>query len=388
MRPEIAAAVESACKRAVERRLLVESLHELPRLLPFGDRPVLLVIDPGVAAAGDAAATLHAALAARRVEFFSAFTVTPTSTQAVAGALAAFAADAGVVVAMGGGAAIDVAKAAALGAAHPVDPAAVIEGHAAPRRDALPVVAIPTTAGTGSEATHFAVVYVGGVKRSLAHASIRPAGVVMDAGLSATCPPRVAAAAGLDALCQAMESLWAVGADDRSRDDARVAGRIAAASIVDAVRGDAECRRAMMWASHLAGHAIDRSRTTAPHAASYAMSASHGVPHGIAVALTIGHFARRLATMDERACVHPGGVEAVRAFVAEAASWLGSEAEGVVDAMGSLLRTLGVPDSLRAAGIPRESLDGLAAAADPLRLSNHPQRLDEATIAEVLRAAW
>jgi alcohol dehydrogenase class IV len=104
--------------------------------------------------------------------------------------------------------------------------------------------------------------------------------------------------------------------------------------------------------------------------------------------LTIGHFARRLATMDERACVHPGGVEAVRAFVAEAASWLGSEAEGVVDAMGSLLRTLGVPDSLRAAGIPRESLDGLAAAADPLRLSNHPQRLDEATIAEVLRAAW
>jgi alcohol dehydrogenase class IV len=60
----------------------------------------------------------------------------------------------------------------------------------------------------------------------------------------------------------------------------------------------------------------------------------------------------------------------------------------VVDAMGSLLRTLGVPDSLRAAGIPRESLDGLAAAADPLRLSNHPQRLDEATIAEVLRAAW
>ncbi len=388
MRPEIAAAVECARQHAAARRPLVESLHALPQLLPPCDRSVLLVIDPGVAVAGDGAASLHAALADRRVNIFSAFTVTPTSTQAVAGALAAIASDAGVVVAMGGGSAIDVAKAAALGAAHPVDPAAVIEGHAAPRRDAIPMVAIPTTAGTGSEATHFAVVYVGGVKRSLAHASIRPAGVVMDAELSATCPPRVAAAAGLDALCQAMESLWAVGADDCSRADARLAGRIAAATIVDAVRGDADSRRAMMWASHLAGHAIDLSRTTAPHAASYALSALHRVPHGIAVALTIGHFARRLATMDERACVHPGGIEAVRAFVFEAASWLGSDAEGVVDAMGSLLRTLGVPDSLRAAGIPRASLDGLAAAADPVRLSNHPQRLDEATIAAVLRAAW
>jgi alcohol dehydrogenase class IV len=388
MRSEIALAVGEARARAVARRPLVESLREVPRLLPPGDRPVLLVIDPGVAAAGSGAATLHAALRDRKVETFSAFTVTPSSTQAVAAAMAAIAIDAGAVVAMGGGAAIDVAKAAALGAAHREDPVSVIEARAAPTRDALPLVAIPTTAGTGSEATHFAVVYVGGVKRSLAHASLLPAGVVMDAGLSATCPPRVAAAAGLDALCQAMESLWATGADDPSRADAKLAGRIAAASLADAVRGDETARTAMMWASHLAGHAINVSRTTAPHAASYAMSSRHGVPHGIAVALTIGHFAERLATMDERTCVHPGGVEAVRASVTDAASWLGSDAAGMVDAMRSLLGTLGVPDSLRAAGIPRDALDGLAAAADPLRLSNHPERLDEAAIAEELRAAW
>ena len=388
MHPELAAAVGCARARSVARRPVVESLDAVARLLPPDDRPALLVIDPGVAAAGDADANLLAAMDDRRVEVFSAFTVTPTSSQAVAAASMANACEAGVIVAMGGGAAIDVAKAAALGAAHRADPAGVIEGRASPTHHALPLVAIPTTAGTGSEATHFAVVYVHGVKRSLAHPSLLPSGVVMDVGLSTTCPASVAAAAGLDALCQAIESLWAVGADDRSRADARLAGRIAATSLADAVGGCLRGRTAMMWASHLAGHAINVSRTTAPHAASYAMSARHGVPHGIAVALTIGHFARGLAMMDERTCVHQGGVEAVRGLVAEAASWLGSDAEGLVDAVASLARSLGVPDSLRAAGIPREAIEGLASAADPLRLSNHPQRLDEAAIARTLRAAW
>lgn len=388
MRPEISAAVGDARARAVARRPLVESLHGVQGLLPPEDRPLLLVIDPGVAAAGIAGAILDAALRDRGVEVFSAFTVTPTSTQALAAAMAAIAVEAGAVVAVGGGAAIDVAKAAALGAAHRRDPLAAIEARAAPTRDALPLVAIPTTAGTGSEATHFAVVYVDGVKRSLAHASLRPAGVVLDVGLSATCPSRVAAASGLDALCQAMESLWATGADDRSRADARLAGPIAAASLEDAVRGDERGRTAMMWASHLAGHAIDVSRTTAPHAASYAMSARHGVPHGVAVALTIGHFAERLEAMDGRTCLHPGGVEAVRAFAAEAASWLGCDAAGLAEAMRSLLKRLGLPDSLRAAGIPRDALEGLALAADPLRLSNHPQRLDAGDISRTLGDAW
>jgi alcohol dehydrogenase class IV len=389
MRPEIESAVAEARSRAHSATSLVDSLSSLPRLLLHHDgRPILVVADAGVHAWHDAVVRRCRGAAGREVGTFSEFTVIPTSGQCIQGARAAIGIDAAAIVALGGGTAIDVATAAALGAAHPADPARVIEGRLAPERDALPVIAIPTTAGTGSEATHFAVVYVDGVKRSLAHASLLPAGVVLDVEVSATCPARIAAAAGLDALCQCMESLWASGADDRSRADARLAGRVAAASIVDAVRGDADGRRAMMWASHLAGHAINRSRTTAPHAASYAMSARHGVPHGIAVALTIGHFARRLSTMDERACRHPGGIEAVRGLATEAASWLGCDVDGLAGAMRSLLGTLGVPDSLRAAGIASEALAGLAAAADPLRLSNHPERLDEATMLETLAAAW
>jgi len=80
---------------------------------------------------------------------------------------------------------------------------------------------VPTTAGTGSEATHFAVVYVDGQKHSVAHPLMRPTVAVVDGSLTASLPPMLTAHSGLDALCQAIESIWAIGADDA----AEAAGR-------------------------------------------------------------------------------------------------------------------------------------------------------------------
>ena len=80
----------------------------------------------------------------------------------------------------------------------------------------LPLVAIPTTAGSGAEATHFAVVYVDGVKKSASHVSLRPTVAVVDPQLTAQLPATIAAHSGLAALCQSIESIWSVGANEES----------------------------------------------------------------------------------------------------------------------------------------------------------------------------
>jgi alcohol dehydrogenase class IV len=120
-----------------------------------------------------------------------------------------------LVVAVGGGTSIDMAK-LIRALAGTVDPEAVIRGKSPIVASRSRFIAIPTTAGTGSEATQFAVVYIDGEKFSLDHASLRPAIAIVDPRLMNTLPAAVTAATGLDAFCQAIESIWAVGATDES----------------------------------------------------------------------------------------------------------------------------------------------------------------------------
>jgi len=154
----------------------------------------------------------------------------------------------------------------------------------------LPLVAIPTTSGTGSEATHFSVVYVGNIKHSLAHHFILPDYAVVDAELSYNIPSHIAAASGMDALSQAIESYWAVKSTDESKKYAKKAIELILPVIEDAVSGNKQAREVMSKAAHLAGKAINISTTTAPHAISYPISTYFGLPHGHAVALTLGYF--------------------------------------------------------------------------------------------------
>src|SRR5690606_25840825 len=153
------------------------------------------------------------------------------------------------------------------------DPRSVATGDSLVERDGPPLLAVPTTAGTGSEATHFAVVYIDGVKHSLAHPLLRPDLVILDPLLTYAMPPGLTAATGLDALSQGIEALWAVGATTKSVGYAARAVELAAGALETAVIApDRTARRAMMEAAHASGLAIDISKTTAPHALSYAIS--------------------------------------------------------------------------------------------------------------------
>lgn len=263
----------SSPTRSLERvdgQVLARSLHALPDLFDhLAIRRVLLVLDVGAARATRADEILASLLKDRIACTFTDFTPNPTSDQPLRAAEFAHRAGVDAVLALGGGSCMDVAKVGALAAGAPDRADTLVRGANPHDVVPLPVVAIPTTSGTGSDTTHFSAIYVDKKKISVAHPHIRPRGVVLDASLHIAMPAPIAAATGLDALCQATESLWSVASSDASRTHALHAQSLLIPHLVQSVRtADPVARERVMLGSHLAGRAINLTKTTAAHALS------------------------------------------------------------------------------------------------------------------------
>jgi len=182
------------------------------------------------------------------------------------------------LLAIGGGSVMDLAKA--------VIHCCITNGLTVPF-----FIAVPTTAGSGTEATHFAVVYRERKKFSLVHPKLLPAISVLDPVLSSSLSPLQTAVSGMDVLAQAVESYWNVHANSISREYSKECIGLWNAYYLKAVKEpDSLARGKMLWASHLAGKAINITRTTGPHALSYFLTANYEVPHGQAVALFLPLF--------------------------------------------------------------------------------------------------
>ncbi|MEO1277404.1 MAG: iron-containing alcohol dehydrogenase, partial [Planctomycetota bacterium] len=254
------------------------------------------------------------------------------------------------VVAIGGGSCIDLAKALAVGLVHANETDAVFRGNAEVRA-ALPIIAVPTSAGSGSQATRFGVLYVDGRKRSLDQPDLRPAAAVLDPRFVSVMPAKAAAVSGLDALCQCVESVWACRATDTSKRFAIEGGRLMFENLVKAVRDrDPGALRAVTAGAHLSGSAINLSRTTAAHAYSYALTQRHGIPHGLAVAHALGWVARWNATIDADSCEHPDGPVAARRLIEEATAIMGCQPGDVRVRLSQLCSQLGLPPSMPSSG--------------------------------------
>jgi len=364
-------------------------LAELPGLVGrLGRQRPLLVLDHGAILAAGVEAELDALLSAFKVIRFTGFAPNPKSEHVHAAATAMREHAADIVIGLGGGSCLDVAKVAAV--ASTADNAmAATRGNMAAVTSGLPIIAIPTTSGTGSEATHFAAIYVDGKKVSVAHPAMRPHAVILDLRFHCAMPPRLAAETGLDALAQSLESLWAVGSTPASLAYADAAARLIVRSLRASVReGGGEARQDMMLGAHLAGQAINLGKTTAAHALSYALTQGYSIPHGHAVALTLGHVAAANFGLAESECLDPRGAEYVRAQVTKAAGYLGVGPSELGAACSTLLRDLQLPCNLQEAGVPREDLPLLAAAADAPRLGNNPRRLAQEHTLQILECAW
>lgn len=189
------------------------------------------------------------------------------------------------IVAIGGGSAIDVAKCIKLFCKLPKD---VNYLNQTLEYSPIPLIAIPTTAGTGSESTRFAVIYYQDKKQSVAHASIVPDFAILDAGLLRSLPLYQKKCTLLDALCQAIESWWSVHSTDESKRLSHQAVETIMTNYQSYFQGgNIESAKKIMQASNWAGRAISITQTTAPHAMSYKLTSLYGVPHGHAVAICL-----------------------------------------------------------------------------------------------------
>jgi alcohol dehydrogenase class IV len=280
-----------------------------------------------------------------------------------------------LVLGIGGGSAMDMAKllCAFAGTGEAELDRAIRAGRSVDtRREGL--VLVPTTCGSGSEATSFAVVYLGSVKYSVAGAALRADEVVLDPALTVSSSRHQRAASGLDAVAHAIESLWAVAATARSRRYARMALRLLLPAIEPFVQAPGEpTARAMTIGSHLAGRAIDISRTTAAHALSYGLTTRHGISHGHAVALVLGPIIQAHAEATP-GMLRPGvcSDRHARALATILTALGASSPSDARDRFVALATRLGLPMRLTEAGVDHDDLRALAEDVNLERLGNNP----------------
>lgn len=364
------------------------AISEVGRILSAKDScNVFCVLDDPAYEASGATNLLEPVLQNHRICRFRGFEVNPKLADVERGVTLARAFSPDYVLAVGGGTAIDLAKLIGCLMVQPSTALDVITGRQAIRNEGPPLIAIPTTAGTGSEATHFAVVYVGENKYSLAHPTLLPTHSIVDPQLTASLPRGIAAATGLDALCQGIESLWAVGATDESVAFATEAVELACANLVEAVNSPSEqSRMAMCRASHLAGKAINISKTTSSHALSYSITSNYGIPHGIAVALTLSQMLVFNANLSDEDCSDSRGANHVRQRIATIVRLLGATTPSdASDRFTAIVKKIGCPTSLAEAGITNmDQLQKIVSAVNTERLSNNPRRATPAELCDLL----
>lgn len=355
----------------------------------LGARRVLLVCGRRSFEASGAARMLPALREMAQVRRWSDFAPNTDAADLVAGLAVAAEFQPDLVLGVGGGSAMDLAKllcafSGLSGAAAVAQ--AIRTGAARQRRQKL--VLAPTTSGSGSEATRIAVVYLGSEKFSVADVSLLPDVVIVDPTLARSGSPYQRATSGIDAVAQAVESMWAVGATRRSRGYARHALGCLLPAIEPFVRQPADqTARAMAVGSFFAGRAIDISRTTAAHALSYGITKRYGVSHGHAAALTLGAFIEAHATVDPARLRPELDCGTYAAVLAELLAQLGARngPEGR-ERFGALLARLGLEPSLARVGAATPAdRAALAAAVNAERLGNNPVAFSQAELAELIQ---
>ncbi len=279
-----------------------------------------------------------------------------------------------IVIAVGGGSVIDTAKAARLLAAQDNPIKKVIKDNTMNHAPESLFIAIPTTAGSGAESTHFAVIYIGKDKYSPAHANAIPNVVILDPRLTYSLPPHTTAATGMDAIAQAIEALWSVKSTEISRSLSQQALGKLLPNIERAVLDPTPAsRQAMLEGANFAGQAINIALTTAPHAISYGLTTNCGLDHGEAVSLTLPQFMIFNASLDEADCQDTRGVKFVDGQISAIVKTLG--ATDIIAAskkIDQLANTIGLRRTLQT-NEPKQIIAMLSRTVNEDRLKNNPR---------------
>jgi alcohol dehydrogenase class IV len=361
---------------------------EIPEKLPAG--PVLFVTDPGVTALGLSAACLEAlAASGRDPVVFDAVEADPSRATLLAAVEAGRTAGVGSVVGFGGGSPMDVAKLVAylIGSRDDLD---AIWGVGLATGDRLPLALVPTTAGTGSEATPVAVITVEHAeKRGVNAPALIADWAVLDPSLTIGKPRALTAATGIDAIVHAVEAYTSAKAKNPISDlYAREALRLLGANLLTACEepDNLDARSAMLLGAHLAGLAFANAPVAGVHALAYPLGGLHHLPHGLSNALMLRH-------------VLAFNAEAARAEYAELADVLlpdsgplGTQAKAalLIEELDRLVQASGLQPRLRDHGIGYDEASLLAREAMKQQrlLVNNPVEIREADAQRLYEAAW
>jgi alcohol dehydrogenase class IV len=286
------------------------------------------------------------------------------------------------VVAVGGGSVLDTGKLAALLGAHARahdDTAVAYLGVDTVPGPTLPLVAVPTTSGTGSQATQTIVVRHEGVKRGISDEHLRPDRALVDPRLTLDLPRSVTARSGFDAFVHALESLTArdyrrvepraityQGANPVSRPLSRRAlGLVTGALERATTDGDREARRAMALGAHLAGLAFSNAGLGIVHALASAVGGLVDRPHGECLAVSLEPGLRY--NLPVRRDAYAGLARGLGA---------GDDAEALIETAAALRDAVGLPDSIAAFGLDRDDCDAIVerTLVQERRLATAPRR--------------
>ena len=312
------------------------------------------------------------------VTVFNQFSANPLFEEAMSGVKLINSYECDAIVAVGGGSAIDIAKSINALQAHRGAEIAIAKGIDKITQKLYPLFAIPTTAGTGSEATHFAVLYVNQKKYSLASSVLLPDVAIVDSQFTDNLPPYIAACTGFDAFCQAIESFWSVSATRESRQYAEKAIKIIVEHLPAAMNlGSSEAKEKMMFAANLAGKAINITKTTAPHALSYTITSLFGVPHGHAVALVLGQFFQLHDHVIGAQKNDSSSVQELSNSMQKLYCWIGvKNALEAKQKWYRMMKLCGLESDINKIGIHTdEDVSYIVSGVNLERLSNHPMRL-------------
>jgi 4-hydroxybutyrate dehydrogenase len=353
--------------------------------------PIMVITDTGILATGILDRLMPALVASSRsVEVFSDVPGNPGVATVAAALATAQAIGANVLMALGGGSAIDVAKAVSVLLPHPR-----ISGVSGLRWEDLqagraklssaraPMIAVPTTAGTGSEVSHVAVIgATDGFKKGVVHASLFPSIAIVDPSLALSLPPKLTAATGMDAFVHAIEAYLGRRANPSMDLLAVGAMRAIVSSLPRAVADGANlaARREMAQAAAWSGMAMDQAGLGLCHALCGPLSAHHEIHHGLGNAVLLP------AVLAFNApAIPPGRWPAMRGA-------LGFTEDATPDALAGWARSfvsgLGLPTRLRDVGLDGATFPVIAAEATRMAMiGNNVRAAGEAECLAVLEAA-
>ena len=317
---------------------------------------------------------------------FSDFTPNPLYEQVCNGIELLKSSNCDTILAVGGGSAIDVAKCIKLAVLAEEGNAAIIPPLVSQRLTIdgakIPFIAIPTTAGTGSESTHNAVMYYEGAKQTVTNDGVLPDYAVLEPSVLKTLPLYQKKCTMMDALCQGIESWWSVNSTEESYEYSRKTVELIMANwrkyIFD---NDDEAAAQIMLAANYGGRAINITQTTAAHAFSYKITSLYKLPHGHAVAVGLPEiWEYMLANMDK--CIDHRGQNYLSEIFNLIAHSMACEApKQAITVFRKMMKDMEMMNPYSDNRI--KDIEILSNSVNPVRLKNNPIELDKITIRDL-----